>query len=135
MSDISSYVWVIEVLKPNLYIILSIYIYIYIYILAHSPDDPQGIRVASVIEFSVLCSLSVFCHDTNFYCVACGGLILYCSKIGKFDENIQRIQLQRPLLFPVDHRGERANFNITLWWQWYRDLFIGYILKPTQWNN
>ena len=25
------------------------------------PDDPQRIRVASVIEFSVLCSLSVLC--------------------------------------------------------------------------
>ena len=31
------------------------------------PDNPQGIRVASVIEFSVLCFLSVLClFSSNF---------------------------------------------------------------------
>ena len=32
------------------------------------PDDPQGLRVASVIEFSVLSSLSVLIIFSNFYC-------------------------------------------------------------------
>ena len=31
------------------------------------PDDPQGIKVASVIEFSV-CSLSVLSKFSNSYC-------------------------------------------------------------------
>ena len=53
---------------------------IYSYLLAHSADNPQRIRVASVIEISVLCSLFsvcslfVLCKFSNFTPPGGGGV-------------------------------------------------------------
>ena len=78
------------------------------------PDDPQGIRVASGFEFSVCVFVCLF------VCLFWANFLIFFCSINKLENfrrtenreqrtDRQRFQLQRPLLSPVDRRGERAN--------------------------
>ena len=64
-------------------------------------------------------SLLTTLPNRNFYRADRRGLILYCSRIRKFDENKQtdREQTENSIteatLIPVDRRGERANYSST----------------------